>query len=63
MQVTDIAEVSQLCKELGLLLIVDNTFNALFSEASGYGRRRASQRDEVPCGHNDTLAGFWSYLT
>ena len=60
MQVTDIAEVSQLCKELGLLLIVDNTF------LTPYFQRPLDMGADIVlhsgtkylCGHNDTLAGF-----
>ncbi len=60
MQVTDIARVAELCKERGLLLIVDNTF------LTPYLQKPLDLGADVVLhsgtkylgGHNDTLAGF-----
>ena len=60
MQVTDIAEVSRLCTERGLLLIVDNTFlTPYFQRPLDLGADIVLHSGtKYLCGHNDTLAGF-----
>jgi len=60
MQVTDIAEVSKLCKKYGLLLIVDNTFlTPYFQRPLELGADIVLHSGtKYLCGHNDTLAGF-----
>lgn len=60
MQVTDLAAVAELCREHGLLLIVDNTF------LTPYFQRPLDLGADIVVhsgtkylgGHNDTLAGF-----
>ncbi len=60
MQVTDIAAVSRLTKEHGLLLIVDNTFlTPYFQRPLALGADIvAHSGTKYLGGHNDTLAGF-----
>ena len=60
MQVTDISEVSRLCRERGLLLIVDNTFlTPYFQRPLDLGADIVLHSGtKYLCGHNDTLAGF-----
>lgn len=60
MQVTDIAAVSQLAKDRGLLLIVDNTFlTPYFQKPIALGADIVVHSGtKYLGGHNDTLAGF-----
>ncbi len=60
MQVTDLAAVSALCKEHGLLLIVDNTFlTPYFQKPLELGADVVIHSGtKYLGGHNDTLAGF-----
>ncbi len=60
MQVTDIAAVSRLTKEHGLLLIVDNTFlTPYFQRPLALGADIVTHSGtKYLGGHNDTLAGF-----
>lgn len=60
MQVTDLAAVSELCKQHGLLLIVDNTFlTPYFQKPLNFGADIvAHSGTKYLGGHNDTLAGF-----
>ncbi len=60
MQVTDIAAVSELCKEHGLLLVVDNTFlTPCFQKPLDLGADIVVHSGtKYLGGHNDTLAGF-----
>ena len=60
MQVTDLAAVSKLCREHGLLLIVDNTFlTPYFQKPLDLGADTVVHSGtKYLGGHNDTLAGF-----
>ena len=60
MQVTDLAAVSELCKQHGLLLIVDNTFlTPYFQKPLNFGADIVVHSGtKYLGGHNDTLAGF-----
>jgi cystathionine beta-lyase/cystathionine gamma-synthase len=60
MQVTDIAAVAEITKELGLLLIVDNTFlTPYFQNPLTLGADLVIHSGtKYLSGHNDTLAGF-----
>jgi cystathionine beta-lyase/cystathionine gamma-synthase len=60
MQVTDIAAVSRLVKDRGILLIVDNTFlTPYFQQPIKLGADIIIHSGtKYLCGHNDTLAGF-----
>ena len=60
MQVTDIAAVSAIAKEYGLLLIVDNTFlTPYFQNPLTLGANLVIHSGtKYLSGHNDTLAGF-----
>lgn len=60
MLVTDIQAVSQLSKNLGILLIVDNTFlTPYFQQPLKLGADIVMHSGtKYLCGHNDTLAGF-----
>jgi cystathionine beta-lyase/cystathionine gamma-synthase len=60
MQVTDIAAVSRLSREHGLLTIVDNTFlTPYFQKPLDLGADIVLHSGtKYLCGHNDTLAGF-----
>jgi len=60
MQITDISAVSSLCKEHGLLLIVDNTFlTPIYQRPLPLGANIVLHSGtKYLGGHNDTLAGF-----
>ena len=60
MQVTDLAAVSELCKQHGLLLIVDNTFlTPYFQKPLNFGADIVVHSGtKYLGGHNATLAGF-----
>jgi len=60
MQVTDIKEISTLCKKHGLLLIVDNTFlTPVYQQPIELGADIVLHSGtKYLAGHNDTLAGF-----
>lgn len=60
MLVTDIQAVSELSKELNILLIVDNTFlTPYFQKPLALGADIIMHSGtKYLCGHNDTLAGF-----
>ena len=60
MQVTDLAAVSELCKQHGLLLIVDNTFlTPYFQKPLNFGADIVVHSGtKYLGGHNDTLAGI-----
>jgi cystathionine gamma-synthase len=60
MQITDIAEISAICKDHGLLLLVDNTFlTPYFQQPLNLGADVVLHSGtKYLGGHNDTLAGF-----
>lgn len=60
MNICDIAEVSKICKEFNLLLIVDNTFLTpiLMNPIKLGADIVLHSGTKFLCGHNDTLAGF-----
>lgn len=60
MQITDIAVISAVCKEYGLLLIVDNTFlTPVYQQPLLLGADIVLHSGtKYLGGHNDTLAGF-----
>lgn len=62
MHVTDLRKTAELTKELGLLLIVDNTFlSPYFQKPLLLGADIVLESGtKFLCGHNDTLAGFLS---